>query len=99
MAKNKKWVAGQNDTRNARGADGERWERGGHRRRGGHGRGHGAHHDTHLTVPSDAHEGDASATDDDGMSNASGMEEETAQPVAEPESQEDRERFYQEVRV
>ena len=96
--KNKKWVAGQGDAKNGRANEGERWERGGHRRRGG-GRGRGqGHYDTHLTVPSDGHDGDNSATEDDGGSAASGMEDEVEQPMPEPESKEDLEKFYQEVR-
>ena len=97
--KNKKWVAGQDSARNGRAPDGERWDRGGARRRGGgRGRVHGSHHDTHLAVPSDAFHGDTSATEDDGASVTSAMEDEAEQSLVEPEP-EDKEKFYQEVRI
>lgn len=99
--RNKKWVAGQSDAKNGRVKEGERWERGGHRRRGG-GRGRGGFtglYDAHLTVPSEAQNGDLSGADDDGVSAASAAEEdlELAQPEHEMESQEEADRIWLEV--
>ncbi|KAI0631801.1 SAC3/GANP/Nin1/mts3/eIF-3 p25 family-domain-containing protein [Trametes polyzona] len=110
-SRNKKWVAGQGEGKSGSGG-GERWERGGHRRRGGRGRVQG-HHGTHLTVPNDFHEDTTSATEDEAISGAeSGHEEQHEEqhedqheeqheehPDDEPvlETPEERERFYQEL--
>ena len=98
MSKNKKWTAGQAELRTAHTSDGDRWERGGHRRRG-RGRGAHGHHGTHLTVPTDVHDDMTSATEDEGVSGDSGHEDDGGNLQAEPETAEERERFYQEVRL
>ncbi|KAI0739914.1 SAC3/GANP/Nin1/mts3/eIF-3 p25 family-domain-containing protein [Daedaleopsis nitida] len=94
-SKNKKWVAGQADMNNGPSGDGEKWERGTDRRRG---RGRGAHtqHGTHLSVPTDPHDG-TSATEDEGASGDSGHEEEEEPVQPEPETPEEREKFYHEL--
>ncbi|OJT13249.1 SAC3 family protein 1 [Trametes pubescens] len=99
-SRNKKWVAGQSDTSNGHGSDGERRARGGHHRRGGRGRGQG-HYSTHLTVPTETHEEGASGTEDEHISGAESTHEEEPEPYEEDEplleTQEEREKFYQEV--
>ncbi|KAI0357231.1 hypothetical protein OH77DRAFT_1422786 [Trametes cingulata] len=97
-SRNKKWVAGQGEASSGHGSDGERWERGGHRRRGGRGRTHGQH-STHLTVPGDVHEDGASGTEDEHVSGESVHEEEHELDDGEPELEtpEEREKFYQEL--
>ncbi|KAI0820885.1 SAC3/GANP/Nin1/mts3/eIF-3 p25 family-domain-containing protein [Trametes gibbosa] len=99
-SRNKRWVAGSSDGTNGQTHDGERWERGGHRRRGGRGRVYG-HHGTHLTVPNGSHEDGASGTEDGHVSGTeSAHDEEHDEPQrVEPvlETAEERERFYQEL--
>ncbi|KAI0364876.1 hypothetical protein BV20DRAFT_955385 [Pilatotrama ljubarskyi] len=96
-SRNKKWVAGQGDASSGHGSDGERWERGGHRRRGGRGRIHGQH-GTHLTVPNDVHEDGASGTEDEHVSGGESVhEEEHEDREPELETPEEREKFYQEL--
>ncbi|EIW53027.1 uncharacterized protein TRAVEDRAFT_155881 [Trametes versicolor FP-101664 SS1] len=98
-SRNKKWVAGQGDTSNVHGGD-ERRARGGHHRRGGRGRGQ-AHYSTHLTVPNEFHEEGASGTEDDHISGAESTHEEEPEDLEEDEpvleTQEEREKFYQEL--
>ncbi|KAI0707481.1 SAC3/GANP/Nin1/mts3/eIF-3 p25 family-domain-containing protein [Cerioporus squamosus] len=95
QSKNKKWTAGQGDSNSGHVSDGERWERGGHRRRGWGRGGHG-HHGTHLTVPADVHDEMTSATEDEGASGDSAHEDDGDQP-REPETAEEREKFFQEL--
>lgn len=99
-SRNKKWVAGQGDASNGHGGDGERRTRGGHHRRGGRGRGQ-AHYSTHLTVPNEFHEEGASGTEDEHISEAESTHEEEPEELEENEpvleTQEEREKFYQEV--
>ena len=96
-SRNKKWVAGQGEARSSHGSDTERWERGGHRRRGGRGRAHDQH-GSHLTVPNGAHEDGASATEDEHASGDSVHEEDHDEDEPVLETPEEREKFYQEVR-
>ncbi|CDO70164.1 hypothetical protein BN946_scf185009.g15 [Trametes cinnabarina] len=95
-SRNRKWVAGQADPKGGHGSDGERWERGGHRRRGGRGRAHD-HHGSHLAVPQDHHEDGASVTEDEHASGESvhADEYDDGEPIL--ETPEERERFYQEL--
>ncbi|KAI9068551.1 hypothetical protein FKP32DRAFT_1587585 [Trametes sanguinea] len=95
-SRNKKWVAGHGETKGGHGSDGERWERGGHRRRGGRGRAHD-HHGSHLVVPNDMPEDGASATEDEHVSGESVHAEEHDDGEPELETPEERERFYQEL--
>ncbi|KAM5541518.1 hypothetical protein V8D89_004708 [Ganoderma adspersum] len=92
-SRNKKWVAGPADSNNGHANEAERWERGGHRRRG-RGRGQ-VQHGTHLTVPTDMHDEGASATEDEGVSGAESAHDDEPEP--EPEHIEDREEFYREL--
>lgn len=94
-SKNKKWVSGQEE--NGQAGDGERWERGTHRRRG-RGRGGLSQHGAYLTVPTDLIDEGTSATEDEGASGDSGHEDDGEQAQPEPETPEEREKFYQEVR-
>lgn len=94
-SKNKKWVSGQEE--NGHAGDGERWERGTHRRRG-RGRGGLPQHGAYLTVPTDLIDEGTSATEDEGASGDSGHEDDGEQAQPEPETPEEREKFYQEVR-
>ena len=106
--KNKQWIAGQGTiTSHSReasvhGSDGERWERGGGPRRGrGKGRG-SARGSPHLTLTVQ-HEEATSGTEDEGQdaTDVEGGEEEDMNAELEdkdPETPEDREKFYQEVR-
>ncbi|KAI0660057.1 SAC3/GANP/Nin1/mts3/eIF-3 p25 family-domain-containing protein [Cubamyces menziesii] len=95
-SRNKKWVAGQGEARSSHGSDTERWERGGHRRRGGRGRAHDQH-GSHLTVPNGAHEDGASATEDEHASGDSVHEEDHDEDEPVLETPEEREKFYQEL--
>ncbi|KAI0327861.1 hypothetical protein GY45DRAFT_1436605 [Cubamyces sp. BRFM 1775] len=95
-SRNKKWVAGQGEARSGHGSDSERWERGGHRRRGGRGRAHDQH-GSHLTVPNGPHEDGASATEDEHASGDSVHEEEHEEDEPVLETAEEREKFYQEL--
>ncbi|KAH9938812.1 uncharacterized protein BXZ73DRAFT_89187 [Epithele typhae] len=96
--KNKKWVSGQAETRNGRGADAERWDRGGHRR-GGDRSGRGGsqaplENGTHLTVP-DNNEDDLITTDDDDASAVEVVDPGLDEPFEEPD--EDPEAVYQQL--
>lgn len=93
-SKNKKWVSGQEE--NGHAGDGERWERGTHRRRG-RGRGGLPQHGAYLTVPTDLIDEGTSATEDEGASGDSGHEDDGEQAQPEPETPEEREKFYQEL--
>ncbi|KAI0641637.1 SAC3/GANP/Nin1/mts3/eIF-3 p25 family-domain-containing protein [Trametes meyenii] len=95
-SKNKKWVAGQGEHAGGHGSDGERWDRGGHRRRGGRGRAHG-HHGTHLAIPNGFHDDATSGTEDEQASGESLHEEEHEEEEPVLETQEEREKFYQEL--
>ncbi|KAI0667503.1 SAC3/GANP/Nin1/mts3/eIF-3 p25 family-domain-containing protein [Trametes maxima] len=95
-SRNKKWVAGQGEHAVGHGSDGERRDRGGHRRRGGRGRAHG-HSGTHLTVPNGFHDDGASGTEDEHASGESVHEEEHEEEDPVLETQEEREKFYQEL--
>lgn len=105
-SRNKQWINGLDNS--GHGSDSERWERGGPRR--GRGRGRGSARSTpqphqlsqHLTVPG-AQEDTLSGTEDEGQDDAySGMEDDEVEVVdldeKDPETPEERERFYQEVR-
>ncbi|KAH9896060.1 SAC3/GANP/Nin1/mts3/eIF-3 p25 family-domain-containing protein [Cubamyces lactineus] len=95
-SRNKKWVAGQGEPRSGHGSDTERWERGGHRRRGGRGRAHDQH-GGHLTVPNGVQEDGASATEDEHVSGDSVHEEDHDEDEPVLETAEEREKFYQEL--
>ncbi|KAI8969536.1 SAC3/GANP/Nin1/mts3/eIF-3 p25 family-domain-containing protein [Trametes punicea] len=91
-SRNKKWVAGQEEAKSGHCSDSERWERGGHRRRGGRGRVH-----DHLSMSHDMHEDGAGATEDELISGESVHGEEHDDGEPELETPEERERFYQEL--
>jgi nuclear mRNA export protein SAC3 len=111
-SRNKHWVAGQDNSGHS--SDGERWERGGGHRRGrGRGRGSGRStpqqqnvSSTHLAVPV-AQDEVMSGTDDEGgfsdVQSVNGAEDdgiEVAEPDDnEPQTEEERAKFYQEVRL
>ena len=93
-SKNRQWVAGH-ENGGGPSSDSDRWERGGHRR--GRGRGRGYHsHPTHLSV-SEHHDDGLSGTEDEEQDT---MDEGVEDVVVdkEPESQEDRDKFFKEVR-
>lgn len=96
-SKNRQWVAGQ-DSGSGHGGDGERWERGGHRRGRGRGRGQfTGNHSSHLPTPQ-SHDDGFSGTEDEEQDT---MDEAVGAPAVErePDTQEDREKFFQEVRA
>lgn len=101
-SRNKQWVADVGGVKNAA-PEGERWERGGPR--GGRGRGPSRsgprfpNASLRVHRPLNGHEGTTSGEDHEGESE--GNEEDASYEVEEqePETPEEREKFYQEVRV
>lgn len=104
-SRNKQWVASGQEGINANGNDTDRWQRGGGPRRataGGRGRARGLAHvfarsTPQLSVPL-LHDEAASGTEDEGMTEVEDVEGEPEVEEKEPETSEERERFYQEVR-
>ncbi|KAI0791249.1 hypothetical protein C8Q75DRAFT_67298 [Abortiporus biennis] len=97
-SRNKRWVSGQDHANH--GNDGERWERGGHRKPYG-GRGsHSGRNTPHLTVPQN-HEDPTSGEEEGAETDAEVMEDNSVEEEELPLSatQAQRETFYQHVRA
>ena len=102
QSKNRKWVASQENMNSGQSSDNERRDHSGHgRKRHGHGRGgHHAPSNTFLGV-ADAHQAEdgASGTEDDHSMDEDAVEEvgDDIEYPPDPETPQERERFWQEV--
>ncbi|PCH34599.1 hypothetical protein WOLCODRAFT_106254, partial [Wolfiporia cocos MD-104 SS10] len=101
-SKNKKWVAGQDGLNGAHGSDAPRWERGGHWRRSGSNRSSAVSSPQLSASESNDLDDAMSGTEDDHSGDEDTAVEDDAQletdmDVPDPDTPQDRERFWQEL--